>query len=55
MNVANHIVQSLIIITSDAATERSKPCLTKSKSATPSLTPMPPGKRDSIPYPRDVR
>ena len=53
--VANHTVQSLIRITSDVATERSKSCLTRNRTATPPLTPMPPGKRDNRPYPREAR
>lgn len=53
--VANHKVESLVKITIDDATGKSSPCLMRRKSATPSLMPIPAGKKDKTPYPIDVK
>ena len=55
MAVANHKVASLVKITSDDATEKSIPCLIKRKSAMLSLTPMPAGKKERTPNPKEVK
>ena len=53
--VANHTVDILVNITRDDAIERSNPCRTRRKSAMLSLTPIPPGKSDKTPYPKEVK
>lgn len=55
MAVANHTVESLVRITREDATEKSNPCLTRRKSVTLSLTPIPAGKNDKTPYPKEVK
>lgn len=55
MAVANHKVESLVKITSDEATEKSSPSLIKRKSAMPSLTTIPAGKKERTPYPKEVK
>ena len=53
--VANHMVDNLVNMTRDVATESSNPFCTKRKSAMLSLTPMPPGENDKTPYPKEVK
>lgn len=53
--VTNQTVHNLVNITSDDAMESSNPRCNKRKSAILSLTPIPPGKSDKTPYPKEVK
>ena len=52
---ADQIVASLVNMTIDDATDMASPCFTNKYSVIPSVIPIPPGIRDKIPYPNEVK